>query len=61
MHRESKKEIDTARICGIIDKIRNSLKTVQGIKTKLRSIVSTLVEISNDVNQLETNIRESLR
>jgi hypothetical protein len=60
MHRESKKEIDTARICGMIDKIKNDLKTVQGIKTKLTSISHTSDDITNDIKQLETSIRESL-
>ena len=60
MHQESKKGIDTAKICSLIDKIRNELKTVQGIKTKLTSMINTSDDISDDIKQLEISIRESL-
>jgi hypothetical protein len=60
MHRETKKEIDTARIRATIEKISNDLKTIQGIKTKLTNITNTSDNIRTDINQLETSIRESL-
>jgi hypothetical protein len=61
MHRESKKEIDTARICGIIDKISNDLNAVQGIKAKLTNIANTSETITEDIKTLEANIRQSLQ
>jgi hypothetical protein len=60
LHRESKKEIDTGSICGIIDKIGNDLNAVQGIKAKLTSITNTSGKIEEDVESLEGNIRRSL-
>jgi hypothetical protein len=60
MHRESKKEIDTARISSLIDKISNDLRTLQGIKTKLTHITNTSDDICKDLKQLENIIRESL-
>jgi len=60
MHRESKKEIDTGRICGIIDKISNDLNAVQGIKAKLTGIANASGKITDDIETLEANIRESL-
>ena len=60
LHRESKKEIDTASICGIIDKIGNDLSAVQGIKSKLTSIATTSDKIKEDIEKLQDNIRQSL-
>ena len=60
LHRESKKDIDTASICGLIDKISNDLNAVQGIKAKLTSITNTSDKIGNDIKNLQDNIRRSL-
>jgi hypothetical protein len=60
MHRDSKKEIDTASICGLIDKIGNDLNAVQGIKAKLTSITNTSGKIADDIENLQDNIRRSL-
>jgi hypothetical protein len=60
MHRQSKKEIDTGRICGLIDKISNDLNAVQGIKAKLTSIANTSGKTTEDIESLESNIRLSL-
>jgi flagellin-like hook-associated protein FlgL len=60
LHRESKKEIDTASICGIIDRIGNDLNAVQGIKAKLTSIATTSDKIKEDIEKLQDNIRRSL-
>jgi len=61
MYKEFEKEIDVARINGIIDKISNDLKATQGIKAKLTKIGRTSEETTADVKSLEVSIRESLR
>ena len=58
--KESKKEIDVARINGVIGKISSYLDATQGIKAKLTSIGRTADAISNDIKSLESNIRDSL-
>ncbi len=60
LHREGKKEIDTAALCGVIDKIGNDLNAVQGIKAKLTSITNTSDKIEEDIESLHDNIRQSL-
>jgi flagellin-like hook-associated protein FlgL len=60
LHRESRKDIDTASICGLIDKISNDLNSVQGIKAKLTSITNTSDKIEDDIENLQDNIRRSL-
>jgi hypothetical protein len=61
MHREGRKQIDTGRICGLIDKISNDLSAVQGIKAKLTSIANTSGKTTEDIEHLEANIRQSLQ
>lgn len=60
LHRESKQNIDTARVCGLIDKISNDLNAVQGIKAKLTSIANTSDKIDEDIEDLQKNIKRSL-
>jgi len=52
--------IDAERICGVISKIANDLKTVRGIKANLTSIGKTADTITVDIKSLEKNIRDSL-
>jgi hypothetical protein len=61
LRRGSNKEIDTAGICGIISKISNDLNTVQGIKAKLTSITTTSEKIDNDIDELQSRIKQSLK
>jgi hypothetical protein len=59
-YKEFEKEIDVARINGVIDKISNDLNATQGIKAKLTGIGRTSEAITTDIKSLETNIRDSL-
>ena len=59
-YKEFEKEIDVARINGVIDKISNNLNATQGIKAKLTGIGRTSEAITADIKSLETNIRDSL-
>ena len=61
LYEELEKEIDVARIKGIIGKIRDDLKTSSGIKAKLTGIGRASEEIKADIDSLETNIRDSLK
>ena len=57
----SEKIIDVEKIIGIKDRIINDLSAVRGIKSKLTSIETTADAISEDVTELEQNIRDSLK
>jgi flagellin-like hook-associated protein FlgL len=60
MYKEKGREIDMTRLRGVINKIDNDLKAVQGIRAKLTSIENTSDAINDDVKSLEVNIRNSL-
>lgn len=61
LYEELEKEIDVARIKGIIGKIRDDLKTASGIKAKLTGIGRASEDIKEDIDSLEINIRDSLK
>lgn len=60
IHEKQEHTIDISKICSLVNKITNDLSAVRGIKSKLTNIENTAEAISEDISDLEQNIRESL-
>ena len=53
--------IDINAVCGLITKIGTDLNTVRSIKTKLTGIDNTTHAITQDIENMEKNIRKNLK
>lgn len=53
--------IDVNAVCSLITKMGTDLNSVRGIKTKLTNIDNTTQAITDDIEDMEKNIRQSLK